>query len=388
MGSGVRFEPRLIADRYQLTAHLGHGGMADVYRARDTRLDRDVAVKVFHSVTDSIGHHRFAEEARILARLTHPGLVTVHDSGFSDGDPFLVMHLVAGKTLAARLADGPLPVLDVLALARQLAGILAYVHDVGIVHRDVKPSNVLLGDDEQAYLADFGISRLIGTGDRVTEAGKIIGTVGYLSPEQVLGADATRAVDVYALGLVLLECVTGRPEYEGIGVEAAIARLHRPPRVPDDLIAPLSTAIEAMTETKPERRPSMAECMTLLEGRPRSRRARRRRAVLGAATAGAAAVASVSVALLAGSGEITQPPALAPAVDHGERPTSSPAQEAPGPSGDLAAAGVGQPVHAPVTAIVPTNDATHGTGTGTGTGNNGHGKANGAGKGNGKGPRH
>ena len=295
--------------------------MADVYRALDTRLDREVAVKVFRSSTDDAGRVRFEAEAKLLAKLDHPGLVTVHDAGFDEGEPFLVMRLVEGKALASRLADGPLPATEVPALGRELAEVLAYVHANDIVHRDVKPSNVLLADDGRAFLADFGISRLINATARVTEAGKIMGTVGYLAPEQVLGVDATQAVDVYSLGLVLLECVTGRPEYDGSGVEGAIARLHRPPQIPGELAEPLASVLRLMTASKPEERPSIAECAAILAGRRAIDSApvtsRRRWAVLGAAAGGIAVVAAGSALLLSGHEQqdsvSPQPPSV-PAV--------------------------------------------------------------------------
>lgn len=303
--------PRLIADRYQLTGYLGGGGMADVYRAFDTRLDRLVAVKMFRDGPDPAGRVRFEKEARLLAALDHPGLVTLHDAGFADGEPYLVMKLVEGGTLAGRLADGPLPTAEVLDLGGQLTAILAYVHASDVVHRDVKPSNVLLSPGDRAYLADFGISRLLTARDRPTVSGKIMGTVGYLAPEQVRGEEVTQAVDVYALGLVLLECVTGRVEYEGTGVEAAVARLHRPPRIPDDLAPPLSTALRAMTATKAGNRPTMAECVTILD-RPHTSppgKSRRGWMLAGSAVAGLATlVGGWSVLFSGGDRHDTQAP--------------------------------------------------------------------------------
>jgi serine/threonine protein kinase len=303
------FDSRLVAQRYRLTGYLGRGGMADVYRAFDTTLERAVAVKMFRSGGDDTERRRFEEEARLLARLHHPGLVSVYDAGFSDGEPFLVMRLIEGKTLASRLAEGPLSAPEVLDLGCQLTSILTYVHDVEVVHRDVKPSNVLLDHDGRAFLADFGISRLLNTVTRVTATGKIMGTVGYLAPEQVLGADATPAIDVYALGLVLLECVTGTPEYEGCDAETALARLHRRPRVPAGLSAPLAATIHAMTATKPELRPTMVECADLLAGRALAAPPHRRWILLGATVTGAAAVAATSWVLLGGSdAPVTQAP--------------------------------------------------------------------------------
>lgn len=257
--------PALLGGRYRLGASLGGGGMAEVYRATDTRLGRVVAVKIFRAGTDSTGRARFEEEARLLAGLNHPGLVTVHDADASSGELFLVMELVNGQTLADGISRGPLPAAQVLDLGQRLADVLVYVHENGIVHRDVKPSNVLLSVDGGVFLADFGISRLADAVGRMTGSG-IIGTAAYLAPEQVEGAEPEFAVDIYALGLVLLECLTGRPEYPGSGVETVMARLTRAPQVPDEVPEPLRSTLRAMTATDPRSRPSAADCVAALRG--------------------------------------------------------------------------------------------------------------------------
>ncbi|HEX6446420.1 MAG TPA: serine/threonine-protein kinase [Streptosporangiales bacterium] len=250
----------MIGGRYVLDEVVGRGGMADVYRARDRRLDRTVAVKVFRPGGDPEGARRLVAEARLLAPLHHPGVVAVSDGGVDESQPFLVMPLVTGGTLAGRLAAGPLPVVEVARLGRDLAGTLAYLHGHGIVHRDVKPSNILLDDDGRPLLGDFGVSRLVDA-SRVTTTGQIVGTAAYLAPEQVRGGETGSAADVYALGLVLLECLTGRTVYVGTNqIGVATARLHRDAEVPDDLPDRLRDLLTAMVATEPERRPDAPAC--------------------------------------------------------------------------------------------------------------------------------
>lgn len=256
-------EGLLIGERYVVQGHLGEGGHADVYRAMDTRLDRPVAVKIFRAGADAADIRRFTDEARLLAGLSHRGLVTVYDSGWERHRAFLVMQLIEGETLAARLARGPLQPPEVTRIGAQLAEVLSYVHARGIVHRDIKPSNVLLDPRGQAYLADFGISRLVDA-TRLTAAGQAIGTVAYMAPEQVTGHQIGPPVDVYALGLVMLECVTGRREYAGTGAESALARLSRPPHIPPGPPEGLRQTLSAMTARYPAHRPPADRCVSLL----------------------------------------------------------------------------------------------------------------------------
>ena len=199
----------VLADRYRLDAVLGRGGVADVYRARDLVLDRDVAVKVLRDAVDDTERSRFVGEARMLARLSHVGLVTVLDVGVSGTQPFLVMEMVEGASLAAALRRGPLPLEQVAQIGAQLASAIAYAHEQDVVHRDVKPANVLLGSGGDAKLADFGIARLVGDTVRHTQTGTTIGTPAYVSPEQARGLLVGPPTDVYSLGLVLLEALTG-----------------------------------------------------------------------------------------------------------------------------------------------------------------------------------
>ncbi|GLZ32220.1 hypothetical protein Lesp02_44080 [Lentzea sp. NBRC 105346] len=266
-------DDQLLADRYRLAEVLGTGGAGEVRRAWDTVLRRNVAIKLFQGGCDAAGPRRFDNEIRTLAGLSHPGLVSVYDAGTDGPTPFVVLQLVDGVTLRDRIARGPMPVAEVCELGSSLAEALAHVHDHGVVHRDVKPSNILLDRDGAAHLADFGLARVAGS-PRLTRADQFVGTAAYLAPEQVRGTEITPAVDVYALGLVLLECVTGRREYEGSEIETAVARLHRPVHIPDDLPFALTRLLTLMTSLSARRRPSAHECAGALRAINRSGAAR------------------------------------------------------------------------------------------------------------------
>lgn len=258
-GTTSDWEPPL-PERYRLGDSLGFGGTADVYRAHDLLLDRPVAVKIFIPHIDPLAQQRFDDEAHALARLSHPGLVSIFDVGTHRNRPYLVMRLVEGETLQSRLLTGPLPPADISLLGARLAEALAHVHGRDLVHRDIKPSNILLDADNLPYLTDFGIALLAGA-TRLTASNEVIGTPAYLAPEQVLGRDIGPAVDIYALGLMLLECLTGELEYPGANkVETALARLHRPPRIPTDLPVEFASLLVAMTATEPAHRPTADRC--------------------------------------------------------------------------------------------------------------------------------
>ncbi|MET7685900.1 protein kinase [Streptomyces sp. NPDC005423] len=253
----------ILSGRYRLDGLLGSGGAADVHRGFDLRLRRPVAVKVFRSDTGGDVGENVHAEAVILARLTHPGLVTVYDAGQHDGRVFLVLQLIEGTTLKDRIADGPLSFRATAALGAELAQALTHAHEAKIVHRDVKPSNILLDASQHPYLTDFGISRLLDATTR-TATGTLTGTAAYLSPEQVLGKPVGRPADVYALGLVLLECLTGRLEYDGGPLEAAIARLHRQPVVPPQVPRQLADVVRNMTALDEQDRPTAGDCARAL----------------------------------------------------------------------------------------------------------------------------
>ena len=264
----------VIANRYQLGRLLGAGGMARVVAARDLRLDRPVAIKLVPVAgIDRAGRERFVREARSAAGFAHPDAVAVYDAGESDGYLFLVMELVDGSSLAERLAErGRLDVDEALRITRRVLAALGAAHEAGIVHRDVKPANVLLGAAGEVKLADFGIAKRLGdiAGD-VTGSGQFVGTPKYLAPEQVVGERSTPATDVYAVGVVLYEMLAGRPPYDaGNPVATAIAHrdapipdLHRVrPDVPDHLVAAVR---RAMAKDPAERFASAEQMAAALE---------------------------------------------------------------------------------------------------------------------------
>ncbi len=254
--------------------------MATVYRGQDEVLGRDIAVKLFRAsavAPDDVG--RQETEMRLLASLSHPGLVTLFDAGKDDagrddgeaGEPraFLVMELVDGPDLRKRLRDAePLSPPDVAYVGAELAGALAYIHGRGVIHRDVKPANILLppaipGTLPRAKLTDFGIARMLD-GARITAANSTLGTANYLSPEQASSHEIGFSSDIYSLGLVLLEAVTGRIEFGGSAVEAAIARLSRNPEVPEELGSYWCSLLRSMTSRDPDQRPTAAEVSAAL----------------------------------------------------------------------------------------------------------------------------
>lgn len=198
--------------RFRVERMLGRGGMAIVYLANDQELHRPVAVKVLaeHLADDESIRKRFLREARLAARLSHPNVVHVYDAGETDGQPFIVMEYVPGETLAE---SGKLPTADTVQLALQACAGLQHAHDAGLIHRDVKPANLLLREDGVLKVADFGIARTAETA-HLTQLGTILGTAAYLSPEQAAGERVTGAADIYALGAVLYELLTGRPPYQ------------------------------------------------------------------------------------------------------------------------------------------------------------------------------
>jgi serine/threonine protein kinase len=244
--------------------------MSEVHLAWDKATGREVAVKLFHPAAEVSDQKRARREVAILASLDHPGLVELVDAQLNDnaGRTYLVTEFVPGPTLAEAIARKPLSEAQVRRLGGALCEALAYVHGRGLVHRDVKPANVVLpslDDDGYAHpkLVDFGIALALD-GTRVTEPGLAIGTANYLSPEQVTSTALTPACDIYALGLVLLEALTGTPAYPGVGIPAAVCRLNRPPTIPSTVTTQLADLLCRMTANDPDERPTAAQAAAAL----------------------------------------------------------------------------------------------------------------------------
>lgn len=257
----------LLDSRYRLGDAVGVGGMATVYRAEDIALERTVAVKIFRTSDDAVtSTDRAHSEKALLASLNHPNLVTLLDARLDPGRAmYLVMEFVPGPTLSSRLSRSAVTPQEVATIGADVASALHAAHAAGIVHRDVKPSNVLLtppapGSDRwTAKLADFGIACMIDT-SRVTAPGIVLGTLTYMAPEQLRNGEVRPSVDIYALGLVLLEALTGTPGFAPtLSVETALARLHLAPDVPASLGQDWGRLLTAMTSIDPAERPHAAE---------------------------------------------------------------------------------------------------------------------------------
>ena len=292
-----------VAGRYEIERPLGHGAMAVVDRAHDRELGRDVALKRLaeNLARDPDLRERFLREGRLAARLSHQNIVRVFDVGEDDGRPYIAMELVDGETLADLIARrGAVSSVEAAALGVQAARALAAAHAAGLVHRDVKPHNLLLRRDGLLKLGDFGIAFGL-EGTRLTLAGTVLGTAAYLAPEQARAEEVTAAADVYALGLVLVELLTGQPE--------------RAARVG----GPLAGTISRCLDTDPRRRPTAAEVARALADRhasaPTKILAPRRRRRLPLALAGVAAliVAAGIAAAVASSGGSPKPAPPRPA---------------------------------------------------------------------------
>jgi serine/threonine-protein kinase len=227
-------DDRVVLDgRYEIGRVIGRGGMSVVHRAYDRRLDRAVAVKCFDRSAWATpdGRARFQTEARLAASMSHPDIVRVYDAGFFGDRPYLVMECLTGRTLADDLSHGPLPVARVEEVARRVLHALDAAHTRGVLHRDVKPGNVLFAADGAAKLADFGIATSADRTTTLTEAGTVIGTAQYLAPERLEGARATVRSDLYSVGVLGYEALTGKRPFSGdTPVAVAYAIQHAPVR--------------------------------------------------------------------------------------------------------------------------------------------------------------
>lgn len=241
---------------YRMERHLGSGAMANVYLAVQESLDRQVALKLMAAslLSDSTFRERFLKEGKIIARLNHPNIITIYDIGIFQGSYYMAMEYVNGGTLKERILTG-LTVEQAVLILRQIAAALGYAHKRGFVHRDVKPPNILFREDGVAVLSDFGIAKGFDDGTQMTAAGWTVGTPNYMSPEQALGKPVDARSDLYSLGIVFYEMLTGDKPYQGQDAFAtALMHVNHPlPRLPDNL-ASFQTIIEGLLAKNPDER--------------------------------------------------------------------------------------------------------------------------------------
>jgi eukaryotic-like serine/threonine-protein kinase len=321
----------LLADRYRIGSLLGAGGMSFVHRAVDETLGREVAVKaLIRTSAEPVELERIGAEIDLLATLSHRALVTLYDAGTAVLEArtvtYLVMELVDGPTLGMRASAASIAPIDLAHMAQDLAEALVVVHAHGVVHRDIKPANILLapsvvpGREFTAKLADFGIAAIID-GDRLTDTGTVLGTAAYLSPEQAAGGAVGLASDIYSLGLVLLEAITGRREYPGPLMESLSARQSRDPHVPGAIGYRWKSLLTAMTARDPGTRPTAQAVLESLAAAPDElpvvppRAATQPPPAAAAAAADLAATAAAAVPL-----EPTVPSAPSPALPAADTP--------------------------------------------------------------------
>ncbi|MGW1952463.1 serine/threonine-protein kinase [Streptomyces sp. NPDC001920] len=262
---------RLIAGRYRLLAKLGHGGMGTVWRAKDETVDREVAVKE-PRVPDHLpereranAYERMRREARAAARLDHPAVVNVHDVAVVDDRPWIVMELVQGRSLGALLQEGTLDAREAARIGLEVLGALEAAHAAGILHRDVKPDNVLLGRHDRVVLTDFGIAQIEGE-TNLTDTGGFVGSPEYIAPERVLGQRPGPASDLWSLGVVLYAASEGVSPFRRSNTPATLQSvLNATPAPPASAQGPLAEAINGLLQKDPARRPNAARTRALLE---------------------------------------------------------------------------------------------------------------------------
>ncbi|MGW0416485.1 serine/threonine-protein kinase [Streptomyces collinus] len=262
---------RLVAGRYRLLARLGHGGMGTVWRAKDEMVDREVAVKE-PRVPDSLpereranAYERMRREARAAARLDHPSVVGVHDVAVVDGRPWIVMELVRGRSLGDVLREGTLDAREAARIGLQVLGALEAAHAAGVLHRDVKPDNVLLGRYDRVVLTDFGIAQIEGE-TNLTDTGGFVGSPEYIAPERVLGRRPGPASDLWSLGVVLYTATEGVSPFRRSNTPATLQSvLHATPAAPAAARGPLAEAVDGLLRKDPAARPDAARVRALLE---------------------------------------------------------------------------------------------------------------------------
>ncbi len=264
-------EGTTLGSRYLLTQRIASGGMGDVWKASDSILGREVAVKVMrpNAADEPTFADRFRDEARHTASLSHPNIATVYDYGEDDGAAYLVMELVDGQPLSQLIARGPFAPERTRAIIGQAALALAAAHAAGVVHRDVKPANILITSEGRVKLTDFGIARATDSAGH-TRTGEVLGTPHYLSPEQALGRGATGASDIYALGVVAHEMLTGEKPFDsGTAVATALAQVNdSAPHLPDAVPADLRRVIDSCLAKDPAARPASAAALAAALGMP------------------------------------------------------------------------------------------------------------------------
>jgi serine/threonine-protein kinase len=363
---------RCLAGRYRLDRPLGRGGMGEVWAASDLRLGRRVAVKVLRADLARLDEprRRFETEARSAAQLVHPNVAAIFDIGGDDGTPFIVMELLSSRTLRDDMQEGPMRPADVRVVGRQVLSALSAAHDAGIVHRDVKPANVLRGGPEQWKLADFGIAKSIEAATDLTSTGLVAGTPAYLAPERLDGQPATPASDLYSVGVMLYEAVSGCRPFAADNPLATVHAIRTVSPPPLDQVRPgldpdLLEVIERAMQRNPRRRFRDAEAMraaltgrsgrvrvsvdpdtepggartdpggrtaTSVLPRPPARTRRRRLGIPVAVAAVAAVVVAVALAASLGSGPSSPPTTTPPTT------TAAPVTPTPPLPGPLAVA--------------------------------------------------
>lgn len=267
------FAPGEYVGSYKITEQLGHGGMATVWKAYHPPLDRYVAIKVLHPVfvDDAAFLDRFHKEAKIVARLVHPHIVPVYDFSEEGGMPYLVMRYVEGETLKTILRRGFLPLRRILEVLRPAGEALAYAHGQGVIHRDIKPSNIMETPEGEIFLTDFGLAKMMEDVDAAFSQDVMVGTPQYISPEQAKGEELDRGTDIYSLGVVLFEMLSGRVPFEGDTVQAIIrGQIFSPPPRPSRFAPTVSESVErvvlkALAKERGDRYQSVEEMMVALE---------------------------------------------------------------------------------------------------------------------------